>query len=197
MKHHTKKFTLGLAAVATAAVAFAAGDALADYGNKDKKDNLSYGEKSEKKDIVATAKAAGQFNTLATALTEANLVETLQGDGPFTVFAPTDKAFEALPSGQLETLLQPENNELLRGILLYHVASGEKMASDVVGMNEIETVQGESLRITQRDGKVYLNDNIEIIKTDIKASNGVIHVIDTVAVPTGGQDDEMEDDMSM
>jgi len=132
------------------------------------------------KDIVTTAVEAGSFKTLATALTEAGLIETLKGKGPFTVFAPTDEAFAKLPKGTVEGLLK--DKEALKKILLYHVVSGEVMASDVVKLKDAQTVEGSKVMITVKDGKVMIN-NANVVKADVKASNGVIHVIDTVLLP--------------
>lgn len=136
----------------------------------------------EKKDIVDTAVAAGSFNTLAAALTAAGLVETLKGEGPFTVFAPTDEAFAKLPAGALDDLLKPENKEKLTAILTYHVVSGKVMAADVVTMTEAPTVNGANLMIKAEDGKVMV-DTAHVTNTDIEASNGVIHVVDAVLMP--------------
>ena len=136
----------------------------------------------EKKiDIVETAIAAGNFSTLATALTAAGLVETLKGDGPFTVFAPTDEAFAKLPQQTLSDLLKPENKEKLTAILTYHVVSGKITASQVASMSKAITVQGQSLTVDTKDG-VKIND-AKVIAADVEASNGVIHVIDTVLLP--------------
>ena len=135
-------------------------------------------------DIVATAIGAGQFNTLATALTEAGLVETLQGDGPFTVFAPTDDAFAALPEGALDGLLA--DKEKLTKVLTYHVIGGQKvMAEQVIGMDgeSVETIEGSEIDISVVDGNVKLNDDVTVTATDVDASNGVIHVIDGVLMP--------------
>lgn len=136
--------------------------------------------KSKTKDIVATAVEAGSFNTLATALTEAGLIETLQSEGPFTVFAPTDEAFAKLPKGTVESLLK--DKEALKNVLLYHVVSGKVMSGDVVKLNTAETVQGSSVNIKVVDGKVMIND-AQVVSADVNASNGVIHVIDTVILP--------------
>jgi len=133
-------------------------------------------------DIVDTAVAAGSFNTLATALKAAGLVETLKGPGPFTVFAPTDEAFAKLPAGTLESLLKPENKAKLAGILTYHVVAGKVMAADVVKLTSAKTVNGQSVKIAVDGGKVKVND-ANVVKTDIGASNGVIHVIDAVLLP--------------
>jgi uncharacterized surface protein with fasciclin (FAS1) repeats len=136
--------------------------------------------KSKSKDIVTTAVEAGNFKTLATALTEAGLIETLQGKGPFTVFAPTDEAFAKLPKGTIESLLK--DKEALTNILLYHVVSGKVMSGDVVKLNSAETIQGSTVNIKVVDGKVMIND-AQVISADVEASNGVIHVIDTVILP--------------
>ena len=132
-------------------------------------------------DIVATADGAGTFKTLLAAATAAGLVETLQGPGPFTVFAPTDEAFAALPAGTLDGLLK--DPEALKKILLYHVVSGAVTADQVVGMTSADTVEGSPIAISVKDGKVYLNDTTQVVTTDIMASNGVIHVIDKVLLP--------------
>ncbi len=135
-----------------------------------------------KSDIVETAIADGRFTTLAAALGAAGLVETLKGEGPFTVFAPTDDAFAKLPAGTIDSLLKPENKQQLTDILLYHVVSGQVLAADVVTLSEAETVLGQKVMIKVMDGKVYIND-AQVIITDILTSNGVIHVIDTVLLP--------------
>jgi uncharacterized surface protein with fasciclin (FAS1) repeats len=132
-------------------------------------------------DIVATADAAGSFKTLLAAATAAGLVETLQGEGPFTVFAPTDEAFAALPAGTLDGLLA--DPEALKAILLYHVVSGAVTADQVVGMTSADSVEGSPIAIAVKDGKVFLNDSAQVTATDIKAANGVIHVIDQVILP--------------
>ena len=132
-----------------------------------------------KKDIVDTAVAAGQFNTLAAALTAAGLVETLKGKGPFTVFAPTDAAFAKLPAGTVEGLLKDKAK--LTKILTYHVVPGKVLAADVVKLKDAKTVQGSTVKIDTASG-VKVN-NATVVKTDIEASNGVIHVIDTVLLP--------------
>lgn len=134
----------------------------------------------DQKDIVDTAVAAGSFNTLVAAVKAAGLVETLKGKGPFTVFAPTDEAFAKLPAGTVEALLK--DKEKLTKILLYHVVSGNVMAKDVVKLKSAKTVQGSSVKITAKGGKVMV-DNANVVKTDIATSNGVIHVIDTVIIP--------------
>jgi uncharacterized surface protein with fasciclin (FAS1) repeats len=133
-------------------------------------------------DIVDTAVAAGDFKTLAAALDAAGLVETLKGPGPFTVFAPTDEAFAKLPAGTVETLLKPENKDQLIAILTYHVLPGAVMSADVVKLDEAKTVNGEMLKVTTNGGTVMVND-AKVTAADIAASNGVIHVIDTVVLP--------------
>src|SRR6056297_3851078 len=138
--------------------------------------------KAQDSDIVDLAVATEDLSTLVTAVKAAGLVETLQGDGPFTVFAPTDAAFEALPEGVLDGLLA--DKEQLTNVILYHVVSGKVMAEDVLTMDGamVETVLGEDIEISIKDGMVYIND-AQVTTTDIEASNGVIHVIDTVLVP--------------
>jgi uncharacterized surface protein with fasciclin (FAS1) repeats len=131
-------------------------------------------------DIVDVAVAAGSFNTLATALKAAGLVETLKGPGPFTVFAPTDEAFAKLPKGTLDGLLKDKAK--LTAILTYHVVPGRVMAADVVKLNAAKTVNGESVEIRVDSGTVYVDD-AQVVTTDIAASNGVIHVIDSVLLP--------------
>ena len=134
------------------------------------------------KDIIETAVAAGQFDTLVKAVQAADLVDTLKGAGPFTVFAPTDTAFAKLPAGTLEGLLKPENKEKLKAILLYHVVAGEVTAKQVVKLHSAKTVGGQELRIKTTGGKVTVND-ATMLKADVMATNGVIHVIDTVLLP--------------
>ncbi|MBA6231608.1 MULTISPECIES: fasciclin domain-containing protein [unclassified Colwellia] len=135
-----------------------------------------------KKDIVDVAAANGSFNTLVAAVKAGGLVETLKGDGPFTVFAPTDEAFAKLPKGTLEMLLKPENKDKLVDILTYHVVSGKVMSTDVVKVTSAPTIQGKMLMVKVIDGNVMIN-KAKIIMADVKASNGVIHVIDTVLIP--------------
>ena len=132
------------------------------------------------KDIVDTAVDAGSFTTLVAAVQAAGLVETLKGEGPFTVFAPTDEAFAALPAGTVEGLLA--DIPALTDILLYHVVAGKVMAADVVNLTSATTVQGSDLAIVVEDGKVMIN-GVNVITTDIETSNGVIHVIDAVLIP--------------
>ena len=134
------------------------------------------------KDIVDTAVGAGSFNTLAKALQAADLVDTLKGKGPFTVFAPTDEAFAKLPPATLEDLLKPANKAKLRRILTYHVVPGRVSAADVLNLKSAKAVSGDSIDIKASGGSVMV-DEARVIKTDIAASNGVIHVIDSVILP--------------
>lgn len=143
---------------------------------------LRAGDAAAKKDIVDTAVGAGKFNTLAAALKAAGLVETLKGEGPFTVFAPTDEAFAKLPAGTIDELLKPENKEKLTSILTYHVVAGKAMAKDVAGMDSAKTVNGKELKLNADNGKVKVGE-ATVTKADISATNGVIHVIDTVLLP--------------
>jgi uncharacterized surface protein with fasciclin (FAS1) repeats len=163
MRTHITK--LAIAAVATAGLTLGA-----------------LGVRAAEKDIVDTAVAAGQFETLAAALNAAGLVETLKGPGPFTVFAPTDEAFAKLPAGTVEDLLKPENKDQLTAILTYHVVPGTVMAADVVKLDEAKTVNGAMLDVKAGGQGVMVND-AKVTATDIAASNGVIHVIDSVVLP--------------
>ncbi|MCC5885883.1 MAG: fasciclin domain-containing protein [Gammaproteobacteria bacterium] len=133
-------------------------------------------------DIVDTAVAAGQFETLVAAVQAAGLVDTLKGEGPFTVFAPTDEAFANLPAGTVESLLQPENIDQLRAVLTYHVVAGKVMAADVVELDSATTVQGSDVTISTMGGGVMI-DHANVVQADIETSNGVIHVIDSVILP--------------
>jgi uncharacterized surface protein with fasciclin (FAS1) repeats len=134
-------------------------------------------------DIVETAANAGSFDTLVAAVEAAGLVETLKGDGPFTVFAPTDEAFARLPEGTVDSLLQPENKEQLVALLTYHVVPGKVMSSDIAGQEmEVDTVQGSPVSIDATDGAVKVDD-ASVTQADIETNNGVIHVIDTVITP--------------
>lgn len=137
---------------------------------------------ADSKDIVDTAISAGNFNTLVAALKAADLVETLRGEGPFTVFAPTDAAFAKLPEGTLNDLLKPENKAKLQAILTYHVLPGRYMAQDVMSMSSAKTVNGQNFQIRRQNGSVMV-DNAQVLKADISADNGVIHVIDAVILP--------------
>jgi uncharacterized surface protein with fasciclin (FAS1) repeats len=133
-------------------------------------------------DIVDTAVAAGSFKTLAAALKAADLVDTLKGPGPFTVFAPTDEAFAKLPPGTLDSLLKPENKSKLQGVLTYHVVSGRVGSDKVATLTSAKTVQGAEIKISQSAGNVMVN-GAKVVKTDVACSNGVIHVIDSVLLP--------------
>jgi uncharacterized surface protein with fasciclin (FAS1) repeats len=140
----------------------------------------NYGKKQS--DIVDTAVSAGTFNTLAAALEAGDLVGTLKGDGPYTVFAPTDDAFAKLPDGTVEMLLLPENKDQLVAILTYHVVQGKVTAAEVITMQSAPTVNGSDLAIRVVDDTVFINDS-RVVATDIGASNGIIHVVDTVILP--------------
>lgn len=159
-----------MAAVGLAVAGLMIGSSLARAGNQD---------------IVDTAASAGQFKTLATALEAADLVATLKGPGPFTVFAPTDEAFAKLPAGTVENLLKPENKAKLTAILTYHVVPGAVKAEQVTTLDEVKTVNGTTAKISTGEGKVMIND-ATVVKADIAASNGVIHVIDKVILPPEG-----------
>lgn len=142
--------------------------------------------KSEAKampDIVDTAAQAGSFNTLVAAVQAADLVDTLKGDGPFTVFAPTDEAFAKLPAGTVEDLLKPENKAKLVALLTYHVVPGKVLASDVVNLSSAKTVQGQDVKVAT-EGSTVTIDHATVVQTDIETANGVIHVIDSVMMPS-------------
>ncbi len=144
--------------------------------------SVNAGHHGAKKDIVDVAASNGSFNTLVAAVKAGGLVDTLKGDGPFTVFAPTDEAFAKLPEGTVEMLLKPENKDKLVVVLTYHVVPGKVMASDVVNLKGASTVQGQDIAINTQNGSVMV-DNAKVLMTDVKASNGVIHVIDSVIIP--------------
>jgi uncharacterized surface protein with fasciclin (FAS1) repeats len=138
--------------------------------------------KAVDKDIVDTAVGAGTFNTLVAAVQAADLVDTLKGDGPFTVFAPTDEAFAKLPAGTVEDLLKPENKDKLVAILTYHVVPGKVMSSDIAGKKaDVASVQGDTIAVDATDGVKV--DDANVVTADIETSNGVIHVIDSVILP--------------
>ncbi len=139
-------------------------------------------KKAESQDIVDVAVANGSFNTLAAALKAGGLIDVLKGDGPFTVFAPTDEAFAKLPAGTVENLLKPENIEQLKAVLTYHVVSGKVMAADVVKLDSATTVNGADVSISVEQESVKVN-TATVVATDVMATNGVIHVIDTVILP--------------
>ncbi len=132
--------------------------------------------------IVETAVSNGSFKTLVAAVTAAELVETLSGEGPFTVFAPTDEAFAALPAGTVESLVKPENKEQLTGILTYHVVAGKVMSGDLSDGMTAATVNGTDITVRIQDGKVHIND-AEVVMADVETDNGVIHVINKVIIP--------------
>ena len=169
------KKTITITSLAFASISLA----YAGYSCCGEKDKSGYSK--NKADIVDTAVAAGDFTTLAAALEAAGLVETLKGEGPFTVFAPTDEAFAALPEGTLENLLKPENRNTLAGILTYHVLPAKVKSKDV-SSGKVETVNGQSVTIEVTDSGVTV-DGANVTKVDIKTSNGVIHVIDKVILP--------------
>jgi uncharacterized surface protein with fasciclin (FAS1) repeats len=159
-----------IAAVFAAALLAAASVSAGNYGKK------------AKNDIVDTAVAAGDFTTLAAALQAGDLISTLKSDGPFTVFAPTDEAFAKLPEGTVESLLKPENKDKLVAILKYHVVPGKVKAADVVNLTSANTANGQDVAIRVEGDSVFVNDS-RVVATDIAASNGVIHVVDTVILP--------------
>ena len=165
------KFVLSLALAATALL----GSAMTLVAEEAAK-------KTESMTIVEVAAGNKDFSTLVAAVKAAGLVDTLNGDGPFTVFAPTNAAFEALPKGTVETLLKPENKEKLAAVLTYHVVSGKVLAADVVKLDEAKTVQGQPVHIAVSDKGVMVNKS-KVVKTDIVCKNGVIHVIDAVLLP--------------
>jgi uncharacterized surface protein with fasciclin (FAS1) repeats len=133
-------------------------------------------------DIIDTALSAGNFSTLAAALGAAGLIETLKGDGPFTVFAPTDEAFSKIPAATLSELLQPENKENLVAILTYHVVGGRVTADEVTNLESATSLQGQTLKISTKDG-IKIND-ARVLTPDVQATNGVIHIIDAVLIPS-------------
>jgi uncharacterized surface protein with fasciclin (FAS1) repeats len=161
-----KTFVLGIAGALTLSAAVAA-----QHANKD---------------IVDTAAAAGSFQTLAKALQAADLVDTLKGQGPYTVFAPTDEAFSKLPAGTLSDLLKPENKQKLQRILTYHVVPARVSAAEVVKLRTAKTVNGDTIAITAAGGAVMI-DGARVVKSDVQASNGIIHVIDSVILPEGSK----------
>jgi uncharacterized surface protein with fasciclin (FAS1) repeats len=138
---------------------------------------------SQKKDIVDTAIQAGSFNTLVQALKAADLVDTLKGPGPFTVFAPTDEAFAQLPPGTLEDLLKPGNKEKLRAILTYHVVSGRVTSAEAMKLTSAKTINGQELSLRSENGSLMINGVATVTQPDIDCSNGVIHVINHVLMP--------------
>ena len=148
------------------------------------KDAMEEDAMAAEKNIVETAQATPDLSTLVAAVTAADLGETLSGDGPFTVFAPTNAAFEALPAGTLDDLLKPENKDKLASILTYHVVASEAMSTDLSDGQKIKTVNGEELTVSIKGDKVMI-DGATVAQADIKTSNGVVHVIDAVMLPKG------------
>jgi len=171
----------------TLAAVVASGVAAISVAGGDKPYGKAASGASAKLNIVETAVAAGDFNTLVAAVKAAGLAEALSGPGPFTVFAPTDAAFAKLPAGTVESLLKPENKDTLATILKYHVIQGEVLAADVVKMKESSsTLAGQTFQILVKDGAVKIGNDkamANVVKTDIKTTNGVIHVIDAVILP--------------
>ena len=175
---NTKALTIFTGTILSASVAFANAGPCNSGTSNHSDAMMTKASYTAKKDIVDTAVSAGSFTILAKALTEAELVGALKGDGPFTVFAPTDEAFKKLPKGTLETLLKPENRDMLVGILTYHVVPGEYKAGKVLSSKTLTTLNGQRADIAGGD-----IDNATIVKTDIECSNGIIHVIDEVILP--------------
>jgi len=176
---NTKSLTIVTGTILSASVAFANAGPCNSSTSSHSDATMTKASYTAKKDIVDTAVSAGSFTILAKALTEAELVGALKGDGPFTVFAPTDEAFKKLPKGTLETLLKPENRDMLVGILTYHVVPGEYKAGKVLSSKTLTTLNGQRADIAGGD-----IDNATIVKTDIECSNGIIHVIDAVMMPS-------------
>jgi len=174
----TKSLTIVTGTILSASVAFANAGPCNSSTSSHSDAMMTKASYTAKKDIVDTAVSAGSFTILAKALTEAELVGALKGDGPFTVFAPTDEAFKKLPKGTLETLLKPENRDMLVGILTYHVVPGEYKAGKVLSSKTLTTLNGQRADIAGGD-----IDNATIVKTDIECTNGIIHVIDEVILP--------------
>jgi len=168
-------------ALGLAAVVGLAGTAGAAGIDREPSEALDTPRQEATADIVDTAIAAGDFSTLVAAVQAAGLEDTLRGDGPFTVFAPTDAAFAALPAGTLEALLA--DPDALADILLYHVVAGEVLAADVVGLTSATAANGDTIEIEVVGGTVVLNGNANVVATDVLATNGVIHVIDAVILP--------------
>jgi len=175
---NTKSLTIVTGTILSASVAFANAGPCNSSTSSHSDATMTKASYTAKKDIVDTAVSAGSFTILAKALTEAELVGALKGDGPFTVFAPTDEAFKKLPKGTLETLLKPENRDMLVGILTYHVVPGEYKAGKVLSSKTLTTLNGQRADIAGGD-----IDNATIVKTDIECTNGIIHVIDEVILP--------------
>lgn len=182
----TRRLRTGIAAVAAVA---ALGVFVGACGNDDDEGSAATAEQTEsaqtgQQDIVALAQGEGSLSTLVEAVTAAKLVGTLQGEGPYTVFSPTNQAFDALDDQQLNQLLQPANRDELRSILTYHVVPGELTADRLEDGQKLETVQGETLTVRISDGNVTVNDAM-VVRADVSAANGVVHVIDGVLTPSG------------
>jgi len=174
-----------VAALGAGVAAFSIGGGVANAGScsaSKGQESMVAADAPALKDIVDTAVAAGSFKTLAAALKAGGLIDTLKGEGPFTVFAPTDEAFAKLPKGTLDDLLKPENKDKLVAILTYHVVPAKALAKDVAGLKSVKTVNGKELPLKVADGKVHVGD-ATVVAADVAASNGVIHVIDTVLIP--------------
>lgn len=188
----SKSKTTGIIVALVAILAVGGGIFWAMSGNDNKESTTtqqtSQTEQQTVGTIVVVASKTPSLSTLVTAVKAANLVETLQGTGPYTVFAPTNDAFEALPAGTLDTLLKPENIDQLKAVLTYHVVSGKVLAADLKDGQEITTVQGGKLTVSIMDGKVYLTDakgnKVTVEKADVNADNGVVHVISGVLLPS-------------
>ena len=172
---------VGLAAVGLAVAGCGGNDSEAQSGAASTQSAMTATEMADESNIIETAVAAGDFTTLASLLESAGLAETLAGEGPFTVFAPTDEAFEAVPQETLDALA--EDRDMLRAVLLYHVVEGEARASDVASMRSAETLNGDSVRL-RASGDTVRVDAARVVKADVTASNGVIHVIDEVLIPS-------------
>lgn len=185
-----------IALAVVAAIVIIGGGIFLATNNNDKKDTASTSQSqstnsdqpSAKVTIVKVASDTPTLSTLVTAVKAADLVDTLQGEGPFTVFAPTNAAFDALPAGTLDSLLEPANVDQLKSILTYHVVAGKVLAADLKDGQVVTTVQGENLTVKLADGMAYLIDakgnQIKIVQTDIDAGNGVVHVVDGVLLPS-------------
>ncbi len=145
---------------------------------------MAGGKEHGKKDVVSMAMGTGQHATLVTAIKAAQLEQTLRGAGPYTVFAPTDAAFEQLPPGTLDELLLPENRDKLRAVLLHHVVAGRVTSAQAMNLSTAQSLNGTALTVDQRDGHLYVAD-AGVIQADVEASNGIIHVVDTVMLPPG------------
>jgi uncharacterized surface protein with fasciclin (FAS1) repeats len=186
MNQNNRKYRVsGLGQFGLAALACVAGLMFSGCGHSSESSTASAkgGAPASAMDIVETAQGAGSFKTLVAAVTAADLVDALKGAGPFTVFAPTDAAFAKLPAGTVENLLKPENKAQLQAVLKYHVVASKVPAADVVNLTSADTLEGSPVKISVRDGVVNINQS-KVIQADVMASNGVIHVIDAVLLPS-------------